>query len=419
MHSSHSSAWFFLARPAHRHALVFLAGLVACAAGAQAQTSWPAYSITARLKPVTGLFGMAQPTEAKSINNSGLVSGWTSKSAGTVWRIGTLDDAWSALGLGGTGAPYLYNVPMTDTYPVLWTAGVPKVLPRYNGTNSSWGYDLAANGAMLVSAAPIAGRIPRDYDQRKNSLFVLNGSTYTAVGAGPVSITSRETPFAINNQGAVAGLSETRWQPFLWQKGQLQYISGPAGTSDAFLDLRGLSDSGTVLLQLNPRALESARCFTWTAGQLTEVLPPAPDLRIDCKAINAAGAVAGLLRRYDAQGNNAAAAVFVTLNGQFSVQPFQPYQIDAQQTDIKLNASGTVLYQGPLVVLPNGSVRSSPMLFANGQTQSLDALLTPALPASQFLQVIDFNDKGQVLARLRNTASTAQPTSVVLSPVVK
>jgi len=129
--------------------------------------------------------------------------------------------------------------------------------------------------------------------------------------------------------------------------------------------------------------------------------------------------MAGLLRRYDAQGNNAAAAVFVTLNGQFSVQPFQPYQIDAQQTDIKLNASGTVLYQGPLVVLPNGSVRSSPMLFANGQTQSLDALLTPALPASQFLQVIDFNDKGQVLARLRNTASTAQPTSVVLSPVVK
>jgi hypothetical protein len=415
MHSSHSSAWFFLARPAHRHALVFLAGLVACAAGAQAQTNWPAYSITARLKPVTGLFGMAQPTEAKSVNNSGLVAGWTSKSAGTIWRIGTLDDAWSALGLGGTSAPYLYNVPMTDTYPVLWTAGVPKVLPRYNATNSSWGYDLAGNGAMLVSTAPIAGRIPRDYDQRKNSLFVLNGGTYTAVGVGPVSITSRETPYAINNRGAVAGLSETRMQPFLWQNGQLQYISGPASTNDAFLDLRALSDTGTVLLQLNPRALEPARCFTWTAGQLKEVLPPSPDLRIDCKAINASGAVAGLLRRYDAQGNNGAAAVFVTLNGKFSLQAFQPFQIDALQSSIKLNAAGTVAYQSGYTVQADGSARSSVMLFANGQTQSLDALVTPALPAGQFLELNDFNDKGQVLARLRTGTSVTQP-QLVLSP---
>jgi hypothetical protein len=417
MHSSHASALFHAARPAQRCALVVLAGLTAWAAGAQAQTSWPTYSITARLKPVTGLFGIAQPTEAKAINNSGLVSGWTSKSAGTIWRIGTLDDAWSALGLGGTGAPYLYNVAMTDTYPVLWTSGVPKVLPRYNGSNSSWGYDLAGNGAMLVSAAPIAGRVPRDYDQRKNSLYVLNGSTYTAVGAGPVSITSRETPYAINNQGAVAGLSEARWQPFLWQSGKLQYISGPAGTNDAFLDLRGLSDTGTVLLQLNPKALEPARCFTWTAGQLSEVLPPAPDLRIDCKAINASGAVAGLLRRFDAQGNGSA-AVFVTLNGQFSVQAFQPFQIDAPQTNIKLNAAGTVIYQSGYVVQPDGSVRSTPMLFANGQTQALDALLTPALPAGQFLEVNDFNDKGQVLARLRTGASVTQP-QLVLSPVVK
>jgi hypothetical protein len=268
---------------------------------------------------------------------------------------------------------------------------------------------------MLVSTAPIAGRIPRDYDQRKNSLFVLNGGTYTAVGVGPVSITSRETPYAINNQGAVAGLSETRMQPFLWQNGQLQYISGPAGTNDAFLDLRALSDTGTVLLQLNPRALEPARCFTWTAGQLKEVLPPSPDLRIDCKAINASGAVAGLLRRYDAQGNNGAAAVFVTLNGQFSLQAFQPFQIDALQSSIKLNAAGTVAYQSGYTVQADGSARSSVMLFANGQTQSLDALVTPALPAGQFLELNDFNDKGQVLARLRTGTSVTQP-QLVLSP---
>ncbi len=417
MSLSNAAALHTVVRPAPWVSAALLAGMALWASGAHAQSIWPAYSITARLKPVTGLFGIAQATEARAINNNGLVSGWTSKAAGTLWRIGTLDDAWSALGLGGSGAPYLYNVPMTDTYPVLWTAGVPKVQPRYNGSNSSWGYDLAADGAMLVSAAPVAGRIPRDYDQRKNNLYVLRGNTYTPVGAGPVSVTSRETPYLINNQGAVAGLSDTRLQPFLWQNGQLQYISGPVGANNAFLDLRGLNDAGTVLLQLNPRALEPSRCFTWAAGQLSELLPPSPDLRIDCKAINASGAVAGLLRRIDAQGKGAA-AVFLAQNGQFSVQPFQPYQTDAVQTHIKLNAAGTVLYQGGYVVQSNGTVRSSPMLFTNGQTQSLDALLTPALPAGQFLEVNDFNDKGQVLARLRVPTASAQP-QVVLSPAAR
>jgi hypothetical protein len=414
MRSSYSAAWFSVARHGRLHKAVLLAAIGSLAAGAQAQATWPAYSVTAKLKPVAGLFGMAQPTEAKSLNSNGLVAGWTSKSAGTVWRIGTLDDAWSALGLGGSGAPYLYNVPMSDTYPVLWTGGVPKVLPRYNGSNSSWGYDLAANGAMLVTAAPIAGRIPRDYDQRKNSLYVLNGSTYTAVGAGPVSVTSRATPYAINNQGAVAGLSETRLQPFLWQNGQLQYISGPAGGNDAFLDLRGLSDTGTVLLHLNPRAVEPARCFTWSAGQLSELLPPSPEMRMDCKAINASGAVAGLLHRVDAQGKGSA-AVFVARNGQFTVQAFQPYQIEALQGNIKLNAAGTVAYQSGYTVQADGTVRSSIMLFANGQTQSLDSLVTPALPAGQFLELNDFNDKGQVLARLRTGTAVTQP-QWVLSP---
>jgi hypothetical protein len=181
------------------------------------------------------------------------------------------------------------------------------------------------------------------------------------------------------------------------------------------LRVRDLNDSGVVLLQLTSDQANNTRCFTWSAGLLTELPPPSPGLGVDCRAINASGTVAGLLRSRDAAGATSA-AVFVAMGGQFRAQAFEPYLYDPRQTNLRLNASGTVLYEKGYDTQADGSVRAGGMLFADGVATSLDALLTPALPKGQYLVVNDLNDAGQVLVQIYGAAGTPQ---AILSPVKK
>jgi hypothetical protein len=236
----------------------FFCGLASCALAltllaptAHAQVTWPKYSVAIKLKAAPGFLGLPQPSMAVALNNSGQAVGWTTKAAGSVTRISIDDSIWQYLGLP-IGVPSTISVPMSDTYPVLWTAGTPKVLARYKGSNSSWGMDITENGTMLVSAAPVAGRIPRQYDLSQNVSIVLRDGKYTDSGLGSAAV-------FINNSGWLAGAALANGQPVLLSNGQTQTISGPADQPGAVLRVRALNDSGVVLLQLTSNFANSTR----------------------------------------------------------------------------------------------------------------------------------------------------------------
>lgn len=424
---------FLMTRPlramAHFSVLTLTAGSMVWPCVSVAQQVLPSYAISTKLKPVTGFLGLSQESQAVALNNAGQVVGWTTKSAGSVSFAGFDASLWSYLGLP-IGQPGTTTIKLAEVSPVIWTGGVPKVQPRYQGNRSSWGYRIRGDGAVLVAAATKSGRLPRAYGENfqydlaadtgltNSTVQWLKGGTYSPIGL--TGTMSNLVYASKSGEVLVAYVSTSLGTELRWFKGgRTQRIFAPPGVGSLYP--RAVNNAGTVLLMADitqPDAMK--RCFTWSEGVLTELRPPESGWSINCLDLNDAGQVAGVfsrrlampVRAYDLEQS-----VFMHSDGTYATTPFGIRAGIGPLADVMLNNQGHVMFDsGSEPVGEFEWLEKGWSLFANGGVVSLGSLMAPSLPAGQHLKVLDFNDQGQALAYQWGAAGTPL---VIVSPVRK
>jgi hypothetical protein len=398
--------------------------------GAQAQALPGKYAITTQLKPVV-ISGKTQNSQPRYINERGEVSGWVNQSAGKVLR-------WMKGETGGNPFPFL--VPTLPVYidtiyvsPVIWTSGVPKVITRYGGNTSTWSQGFTDDNTLLVALAKKAGKTDANYGptsyqytapESSSRLATVRNGVYTLL---PTAFDSGV--LAQNRVGTMMGLTAVPnavyLQAMMFKNGQRTVISPPPGISH--LVPTAINDSDVITLNgyrsdvtFNGEQSDDSstgHCYIWKAGQLTEIMPPANDRKLDvsCRAINAAGEVAGILSWWDAstQPKQYAYAVFRWKDGQMVVSPFERRDRPTDWFGVHIDDSGLVvftkwLYDGEE---PHVFVSGAPVLLAS----LIDAPSTLPFIRNGFFKVLSVNAKGQILVGTRDSQAQAMP--VVISPV--
>jgi hypothetical protein len=369
------------------------------------------YVESARLKAVA----TNQTFVAKVINNKGEVGGYTSKPNGSILRIG-----YNVTPLGFS-IPYFYSAPQVDISPVVWTAGVPKVLPRYKSTYSTWLLDKKDDSTWLVATAATTGRL--------NASYFPDDSSDAALGRAPLGATPRllqngvfsDLPTGlwdyyrprVNRKGTVAGHSVNSPAVIMVRNGQRSEVAMP--TELAYWEVKGLSDNDEVLIEgATPVYSWKKHCYVWNGVALSEIQVNSaqPVISVACGGISSTGIVAG----FAYQQIGAEINPYALLGSVFTWRN----QI-LNQSEFVADGGGAVYNT---FVTPAGLVgynrvvngRFEGAVYAQGRVQPLPPVISPALAAGETLEVLNMNDLGQLLVGVWPTGQTPKPRYAVLSP---
>jgi hypothetical protein len=389
----------------------FSAALLSLPALVVAQAIPAGYVESARLKAVA----TNQTFVPKVINNKGEVGGYTTKPNGSILRIG-----YNVTPLGFS-IPYFYSAPQVDISPVVWTAGVPKVLPRYKNTTSTWLLDKKDDSTWQVATAAKSGRLDASYfpDDSADAalgraplgakLRLLQNGVFTDM---PTGLWDYFRP-RVNRKGTVAGQALNSATVVMVRNGQRSEVSMPADL--AFWEVKGLSDNDEVLIEgATPVYSWKKRCFVWKGGALTEIQVNSaqPVVSVACGGISSTGIVAG----FAYQQIGAEINPYALLGSVFTWR------------DQILNQSAFVADGGGAgyntFVTPSGLVgynrivsgRFEGAVYAQGRVQPLPPVISPALAAGETLEVLNMNDMGQLLVGVWPSGQAPKARHAVLSP---
>jgi len=378
---------------------------------ALAQTIPSGYVESARLKAVA----TNQTFVPKALNNKGEVGGYTTKPNGSILRIG-----YNVTPLGFS-IPYFYSAPQVDISPVVWTAGVPKVLPRYKNTYSTWLLDKKDDSTWLVATAATTGRL--------NASYFPDDSADAALGRAPLGATLRllqngvftDMPTGlwdyyrprVNRKGTVAGHAVNSPAVVMVRNGVRSEVAMP--TELAYWEVKGLSDNDEVLIEgATPVYSWKKHCYVWKGGALTEIQINAtqPVISVACGGISSTGIVAG----FAYQQIGADIDPYALLGSVFTWRDQM-----LSQSEFVADGGGAVYNT---FVTPSGLVgynrvvagRFEGAMYAQGRVQPLPPVISPALAAGETLEVLNMNDTGQLLVGVWPTGQAPKPRYAVLSP---
>lgn len=379
---------------------------------ALAQTSALRYAETARLQAPAGYLSY----EALTINDAGDVGGYALKSAGKVWRWEVRDDPVDGYFplFRLFRLPTLVSEETYEAYPVVWKAGVPKVLSRYGGNYGTWIMGTAGPSGWLVATAGTAGRLKVQQTKPDFLERPLGSVPRTLTAAGVYSDVIPFVRFAfeavkINDQGTV--LVDSNPDMSITVAGQTSQFSLPDDL--IFRRVAGLSNANMALIEGYKEPYKYLRrCFVWRAGQLTEIKVTAAEavVSVACGAMNKDGLVVGAVFAWGPNGvdpYNMRRAFFSWKDDQvLFVTPFSPttnsnFAPDGvTQAGVALSgyeAQGTVVYPG-------------------GTTGPLMPLLNLNLRSDEYPSMMRVNDAGQILLGIGVNGGARPVTYRVLSP---
>jgi hypothetical protein len=352
----------------------------------------------------------------KVINNKGEVGGWTTKPNGSILRWG------SNVTPLGFSIPYLYSAPQVDISPVVWTAGVPKVLARYKSTNSTWLLDKKDDSTWVVATSNKSGRIDASTypDTGVDASFgrtpisgtvrLLKNGVYTDFPAG---VQNYARPL-MNRQGSVVtsatggtGLALVR------SNGQRSEVAMPDGL--AYWEIKGLSDYDEVLIEgAQPDFRWKKRCFVWKGGALTEIQVSGAQavISVACGGISSTGIVAGFAYQQIGTEVNPYALLGSVFTWRDQVLNQSEFVADGGGANFN-----TFVTPDGLVGFNRNSTLTAGYLYAQGRVQALASLVSPALASGEAAEVLSVNDSGQLLVAVRSLGSAAiKARFSVLSP---
>jgi hypothetical protein len=389
----------------------FSAALLSLPTLVGAQAIPAGYVESARLKAVA----TNQTFVPKVINNKGEVGGYTTKPNGSILRIG-----YNVTPLGFS-IPYFYSAPQVDISPVVWTAGVPKVLPRYKSTYSTWLLDKKDDSTWVVATAARSGRLDASYFPDNSAdaalgraplgaaLRLLQNGVFTDM---PTGLWDYFRP-RVNRKGTVVGQALNSAAVVMVRNGQRSEVSMPANL--AYWEVKGLSDNDEVLIEgATPVYSWKKRCFVWKSGALTEIQVNSaqPVVSVACGGISSTGIVAG----FAYQQIGAEINPYALLGSVFTWRD----QV-LNQSEFVVDGGGTVYNT---FVTPNGLVgynrvvngRFEGAVYAQGRVQPLPPVISPALASGETLEVLNMNDLGQLLVGVWPSGQAPKARYAVLSP---
>ncbi len=219
-------------------------------------------------------------------------------------------------------------------------------------------------------------------------------------------------PWAVNNSGWVAGVSESaggnmpRWRATLWRDNQSINLPAPGWDLATAADInnQGVVVGRVFTVPANPQVYpddyRDGHAARWVNGKLDWVLADSPGVKSSALAINDAGQV--LIAFYGGDWRVTGCAVWA--NG--ALTPLSPGKA-VWVNDI--NASGVIA----------GQVGGRAVIWKNGVEIDVTGLVTSKgvkLPAGVVLdEVLRINDGGFMVATYRTTVDQLWPTTVRLN----
>jgi hypothetical protein len=392
-----------------------MAAVLCCIASqAHAQAVLPTgYVTSARLQAVAS----DQPFMAVVINNKGEVGGWTSKPAGTSTRFGYVPPApWAPLQIGSFA---FTTTKYKDVSPVVWTNGIPKVLPRYGGNTSTWLLDKVDDNTWLVGIAPKSGRVDiRDFD---DALFWSSGNLSLPFGGGErtlkagtysaLAVKQASSRVLVNNQGTLAGGVGASGNFNVVRNGQATDLLIPPETGFTRWDLVALSDTNALLIQgvVNDDR-DALRCVLWKDGLLTAITPT-PAYGVTCGAVSSNGSVvAGQTFQRTSTGGFLSMAIYTWRDG-------KALALSEAFPQGSFVANRMLVSNGGLLIFNQFDNGYQAKLALNGRIVGLKSLLAAGTIASdEDVEALSLNERGQLLVRVW-AAGVPTTRHLVLTPI--
>jgi hypothetical protein len=399
-------------------------GTLVLATHAEAQT-WPRYAVT-KLADVIGPDGKALAGLPKAVNSNGVVVGSYGKPAGTktVYNM-----TFNGIGLPNIFGPYERSVVQTyDTYPVQWTNGQAKLLPRVSGLYNTFAQDIGDDGAVLVQVADASGRAkdgPYAYSRTKSHWRLYQGATFKTptIAGNRISATGylqdKKVYLASGGELVVntADVMQPGTQITVWAKGEASTVqvpqTDPAGGVIKAAILKGLWADGVGWLQTQSYRYDNTlqttvvdhSCWLGKSGAFAPIASTTRSGGFKCLAVGRDGLAFGhtfkSVTTYDGAGT---ASSYLTADAYYMVKDDVWTRVDTSlqfREAIAMNDKGMVVgiaSEASTAPADSAVVRKSHLVgVQGGQVKILDELVDTPLDASRDMLIVDFSEKGHLL----------------------
>jgi hypothetical protein len=402
-----------------RLAPLMVVAMAAGAQGVQAQ-AWPSYSVKL-LPAIKTATGATQQTHAVALSPSGDAVGWTVKSAGTM-RIPKVYESGVGLFPSFSLITGYKSIPAFETYPVVWSAAGTKVLARPDGVYNAIGLAMSDDGSVLLSVSNKSGKTRSSngwFDGGTQHIRLWQSGRFVTPTYQSQRIAARHGEFIGYRQdfGLSGGrfvvnpywADQTNHGPLLLQGSNvtevLPGVSNQTGNPrDHFV--RGLWADGRGWISFIPGA-SASECYFGLPGSMTKWQQPEGLVNFSCLAMNSAATVFGV----DELGPpEPTASGTLRYNERFYVIKDggkQGIDVTGVVSNAFLDEQERLVYaQSPQYGsfdkgLTGGMVR----VWMSGTSRPLTALVKTSLGVNKGVDLVDMNERGQLLVQIMRTNS--------------